>query len=178
MKLDKVNIDSTIKEYLGKLDSIKLPAPPNDVLLLMYSVKRKPLDSGPYLGVSFFEASNRILSDLVILFGVRQLLRKTLIGKVQLPFGEYEVALGVEGGNDLRATVGGRTLIGEAFNVAPSFFQTKKNSAIKKLKKRSADYRLLLFNSDAVNRPDSFLDKSEPSLLYLPVDVFRERSAG
>lgn len=177
MELDKVNIDPCIKEYLRKLDSIKLPASQNDILLLIYSMKREPLDSGPYPRVSFFEASNRILSDLVILFGVRQLLHKASVGNVQLPFSEYEVSLGVEGGNDLRASAGGQTLIGEAFNVAPSFFQSKKSSAIKKLKQQKADYRLVLFNSDAVQRPTNFLYRSETSMVYLPVDVIRERSA-
>lgn len=42
-------------------------------------------------------------------------------------------------------------LVGEAFNVAPSFFQGKKRSALKKLREQrdKATYRIIMLNSDA-----------------------------
>ncbi len=176
MKLNRTNIDKELNDYLRSVDSIELPAPRNDVLAFLHSLKRKALGSGPYPDVSLFEASNRILSDIIILFGVQRLLTNPSVGSVRLPFTEYEVSLGVEGGNDLVAVVGGSRLVGEAFNVAPSFFQRKKSSMIKKLRSQEeADYRLIIFNADAVKTPEYYIVKSEPSMLYLPVNVWVDR---
>jgi hypothetical protein len=123
--LNLANINEELTEYLSRVDAIKLPMPQGDVLAYITTLKRGVIDSGPYPSVSFFEASNRILSDMVILFGVKRLLTNPVVGNVRLPFTEYEVSFGVEAGNDLRAFVGGIHLIGEAFNVAPSFFNQR-----------------------------------------------------
>jgi len=175
MKLNLANAEKELSDYLRLVNSIKLPALHDDVLIFMHSLKRKRLGSGPYPDVSLFEASNRILSDMVILIGVRRLLTNPLVGDVRLPFTEYEIALGVEGGNDLTAIAGNCRLVGEAFNVAPSFFQSKKSSMINKLSPEKADYRLIIFNADAVKSPDNYIGKSEPSMLYLPVNIWVER---
>jgi hypothetical protein len=176
-KLDGVNVEQKISDYLESVNSIKLPAPHSDVLKFINSLKREPLSSGPYPDVSLFEVSNRILSDMVILFGVRLLLTNPSVSHVQLPFTEYEVKLGVEGGNDLKAIAGSCSLVGEAFNVARSFFQSKKSSTEKKLQSlKDAHYRLIIFNADAVKNPDYYIEKSEPSMLYLPVNIWVERN--
>lgn len=177
MRLDSKNIDREISHYLEAVNQIELPTPQEDVLAFIDSLKRKSLDSGPYPKVSLFEASNRIMSDLIVLFGVRQLVTQGAVGHTRLPFREYEVRLGVEGGSDLEAAAEGQRLIGEAFNVAPSFFQQKKRSMQKKLLQsvNRADYRLIIFNADAVKSPDHYIEKSEKDMLYLPVDVWAER---
>jgi hypothetical protein len=70
------------------------------------------------------------------------------------PFDTYLVEYGNddEQGFDIRASSGTATLIGEAFNVAPSFFQGKKSSMLKKLRQSTAraDFKLIMFNHDAV----------------------------
>jgi len=176
MKLNRANIEKEVKDYLRSVNSIKLPTPDKDVLTFINSLKREALGSGPYPDVSLFEASNRILSDLVVLLGVRQLLTNPSVGNVRLPFTEYKVALGVEGGNDLMAIAGTSRLVGEAFNVAPSFFQSKKSSMIKKLQSQEkSDYRLIIFNADAVKSPDYYIEKSKQSMLYLPVNIWVDR---
>jgi hypothetical protein len=78
------------------------------------------------------------LSDLVILYGVKWLLDNNTF-----PFESYTVEYGNENKNgfDICATGNGKTLIGEAFNVAQSFFQTKKSTMLKKLAKSTADYK-------------------------------------
>ncbi len=176
MKLNQTNIDRMLSDYLRSVNSINLPTPHNDVLGFISSLKREPLSTGPYPNVSLFEASNRILSDLVILFGVRRLLLNQAVGNVRLPFTEYEVALGVKGGHDLTATARNLHLVGEAFNVAPSFFQQKKSRMIKKLRSQErVDYRLIIFNVDAVKNPQHYIKISEPSMLYLLVDLWVDR---
>ena len=102
---------------------------------------------GPYPHVTMFEAANRIMSDLVILYGVQWLLNTAAF-----PFDSYTVEYGNENNNgfDVCATDLDKILIGEAFNVAPSFFQTKKASMLKKLAASTADYKIIMFNHDAV----------------------------
>ena len=89
------------------------------------------------------------MTDLVILKGM-----KWLLDFHSFPFEEYIVKYGNEDSNDhdINASNGGKLLVGEAFNVAPSFFQGKKNAMRKKLRsnKSGADYMIILANSDAV----------------------------
>jgi hypothetical protein len=169
--LNRFNVEQAWRAYLNEVNSLSATLPLGNVIASLYALKRTPLERGPYPGVSFFEASNRILSDVTILLGVRRLLANPVIGRVELPFDEYTVALGVESGYDLTADDGACRLVGEAFNVAPSFFQTKKSAMLKKLRMEDAAYRLVVFNADAVPRPEYYIAKSEPAMLYLPVDV-------
>jgi hypothetical protein len=118
---------------------------------LIEALKRNPLQHGPYPHVTLFEAANRIMSDLVILHGV-----KSLLASGAFPFDTYKVELGHENNNafDIMATNGQEELIGEAFNVSPSFFATKKNSALKKLRRPSTppDFTIVMFNCEAVSK--------------------------
>ena len=70
------------------------------------------------------------------------------------PFRAYTVEYGHgnEGAHDIVASEGGKALIGEVFNVAPSFFPIKKAAALKKLRasKVRANYKVILVNHDAV----------------------------
>lgn len=166
------NVDKRIEEYLKTIQGINLPLIQNDILKTIYSIKREPLGTGPYPEVSLFETANRIFSDLVILFGVRSLLTSPIVGDVSLPFREYSVALGVQGGNDLSASQNNSNLVGEAFHVAPSLFQTKKRLVMKKLRNKQATYRIILFNDNAVKNPKGYLEKSEPTMLYLPINIW------
>jgi hypothetical protein len=108
------------------------------------------------------------MSDLVILKGITWLLQKGVF-----PFSSYTVEFGNEDENgfDIQATSGNVTLVGEAFNVAPSFFQTKKSSALKKLKRDgyNASHRILMFNNDAVS--SSYVPKPEDGFYYVLVGV-------
>lgn len=179
MKLDKNNIAEELKDYLIKVNSIELPEwKEGDVLGSLLSLKRDLHGSGPYPDVSLFEASNRVFSDLVILFGVRKLLTNPPKYNFSLPFTEYKVKLGVTDGFDLEANLGRQRLIGEAFNVAPSFFQSKKRKMMKKLKEEKADYKLIIFNHDAPDKNEDkseyYVDKSKQSLFYLPINVGEE----
>jgi hypothetical protein len=171
MKLNRGNINEKVSAYLESIRSIALPVLSHDPLVAMHDVKREKLCTGPYPGVSLFEAANRVLSDLVILYGVKRLLEDPVIGSVRLPFIEYEVALGVKGGFDLRATANGYTLVGEAFNVARSFFSTKKSRTVRKLEEEKVDYRLIMFNAEAVKNAEAYMEESDPAMLYLPVET-------
>jgi hypothetical protein len=108
------------------------------------------------------------MTDLVILYGVRWLLKRAVF-----PFDSYLVEYGNDDkqGFDIRATSGGSTLIGEAFNVAPSFFQGKKGAMLKKLRQPAAkaDFKLIMFNHDAVT--PQYVPKTEEREFLVVVRV-------
>jgi len=149
-KLNLVNIDKAISDYKDSINSIPFSINSNDILSFLTSIKREKLKVGPYPEVSLFEAANRIMTDLTILFGVKYLLNGAIL---ELDFAEYTVEFGNENKNDhdLMACNGRKRLIGEAFNVSESYFYTKKSFALKKLNKsvETNQIKLLLFNSEA-----------------------------
>ena len=166
--LTSANVGNLLKLFSAQIDQIGHSIAGKTGLGLIETLKRERVGIGPYPDVTLFEAANRIMSDLVILHGVTWLLKEQAF-----PFAEYTVEFGNEDKNgfDIMAKSRGKTLVGEAFNVAPSFFQGKKLSALKKLRKNGtgADYRVLLINHDAVR--ETYLAKGERDLFYLFVNV-------
>lgn len=162
------NIDAITTDFCASLEVIGSSIQGKKGIPLFIALKREKLIGGPYPGVSLFEAANRIMSDLVILKGIAGLLKNNL-----LPFSSYTVEFGNENKNgfDIRASSGAVSLVGEAFNVAPSFFQTKKSSAIKKLRRDgiNATYRILMFNDDAVS--PSYEPTPEAGLHHILVNI-------
>jgi len=145
--LTRQNIEETISGYLELIEELGEEASAKRGLELLYAIKRDALPAGPYPGVTLFEAANRILTDLVVLYGVRWLLHEG-----PFRFEAFTVEYGHQNNNDfdIQATDGTALLIGEAFNVAPSFFGVKKSAMLKKLRGSQAQTKLLVFNSDAV----------------------------
>lgn len=166
--LTRDNIDSKLRNYAALVRVVRPPRRSLRGIELLRVLKREKLGAGPYPDVSMFEAANRIMSDLVMLHGVRWLLRER-----PFPFHSYEVEFGH--GNtaehDIVARSGGRVLIGEVFNVAPSYFNTKKGSALKKLRTSTlgADFRLLMCNHDAVTK--GYEPQPRPGEHFLFVDI-------
>ena len=154
--------------HLDSIDEIGSSVVGKRGMRLLESLKREQLDHGPYRGVTLFEAAYRIMSDMVILRGVHWLLKNR-----EFTFHEYTVELGNEDRNgfDIRASADGATLVGEAFNVAPSFYQIKKRSAVRKLiaKGHEANHRIVLVNSDAVT--SGYLPKFDPTVRMYTVDI-------
>ncbi len=150
------NIEDVIREFCAKITPLGASIQGKTGIDLLIALKREMVNAGPYPNVTLFEAANRIMSDMVILYGVAGLLKAGAY-----PFSEYLVEFGNEDRNgfDIRGLIDGclpsgetPTLAGEAFNVAPSFLQGKKSSALKKLQANAGDYsyRFILFNSDAL----------------------------
>jgi hypothetical protein len=147
--ITKSNVDDLIADYLALVETIGASVAGMSGLRLLRALKRDQVKVGPYPHVTLFEAANRIMTDMVILYGVQWILTTGAF-----PFETYNVEYGNEDshGFDLRASSNGRELVGEAFNVAPSFFQLKKTSMLKKLRapEVAADFRVLVFNEEAV----------------------------
>ena len=166
--LNESNIGVITADFYASLASIGESIRGKKGVPLFIALKREKLVGGPYPDVSLFEAANRIMSDLVILKGIAWLLQNNLF-----PFSSYTVEFGNEDENgfDIRASSGTASLVGEAFNVAPSFFQTKKGSALKKLRRdgSNATYRILMYNNDAVS--PNYSPKPEVGLHHILVGV-------
>ena len=124
-KLSIVNIDNAIFEYKKLLEDIPLTIEANSIFELLNILKRKKINKGHYPNVTLFECANRIMTDLVVLYGVRMLLNGEF---KEIDFKEYDVEFGIENKNshDITANDQNKNLKCEVFNVAGSFFQTKK----------------------------------------------------
>lgn len=170
-ELNILNIDKAIADYLELLKQVPVLVEADNVLSFLTKIKREKVNSGPYPHVTLFEAANRIMTDLTILYGIEELLKGTQFQ--ELKFNSYKVEFGNENYNcfDIEANEDGKELVGEAFNVAPSFFQGKKASALKKLRKSGDKNKiiLLLYNADAVGL--KYKATKEENVFHLPIKI-------
>ena len=63
--------DQCLSEYVQAIEDVGSTIPLLRGLSLISELKRCKTGSGPYPDVSLFESANRIMTDLVILHGVR-----------------------------------------------------------------------------------------------------------
>ena len=166
--LNSDNIDNAIEVYCKMIEDLGgLSSELRGIDFFTY-LKREPVGTGPYPECTMFEASNRIMTDLVILKGVRWLIQSS-----EIPFSEFNVEYGNSDKNphDITAEENGLTFCGEAFNVAPSFFMGKKTKSIKKLREKSADadYRFIVANLDAIE--ETYRPIEHKGEYYLFVDI-------
>ena len=163
------NVGTTLADYSATIVSVGDRIQGKFGLELLQEVKRTPTRTGPYPEVTLFEAANRIMTDLVILNGVKWLLQESVF-----PFSEYRVEYGNENysAHDLMAENEDERLVGEAFNVAPSFFQAKKAAMLRKLRmpENGERLKLILANADAVD--ESYRPKLRANEHMVLVDVF------
>lgn len=162
------NVDWLLSHYVTLIEAVGHPVAGLRGVRLLSALKREVVGAGPYPGVTLFEAANRIMTDLVMLHGVRWLLQHEVF-----PFRAYTVEYGHgnEGEHDVVASEGGKTMIGEVFNVSRSLFPLKKAKALKKLRasRVQADYRVILVNHDAVGT--SYVPKPREGEYYVFVNT-------
>ena len=171
--VDRGNIESYIAEYLRVLSSLPDRIEAERPYELLLRLKRAPVGCGPYPRVSIFETANRVFSDLTILFGVRTLFSIGTTEGMTFPFNSYSIALGTTSGCDLRADDGSNHLRGEAFNVAATFYQTKRAQALKRLRSdlSSSTHRVVVFNRDALPAVSSYAAKTDDGIVFIPVSL-------
>jgi hypothetical protein len=165
--IKKADTTKVLRDYIKSIRNVGSNLQASRGLSLIRELKRGKTGLGPYPRVSLFESANRIMTDLVILHGVKWLLANNELG-----FDSYAVEYGHENNNgyDLRAKRGRRTLIGEAFNVSPSFFQGKKAAMIRKLRiDKKATVKLILINHDSVAK--NYNPKPPAGMHFVFVDI-------
>jgi len=170
-ELDKNNIDNAILNYKILLKDFPTSITSKSPVELFKKIKRKKIKLGPYPNVTLFEAANRIMSDLTILLGIKKLLSGEI---AEMDFSKYLIELGSEDNNnfDITASNYEYDLIGEGFNVAKSFFGSKKSSALKKMRKYESNKNILLlliYNSDAISK--KYMPKPKENEFHLVVSL-------
>lgn len=175
--LHNENIDETIRLYEKKVTQIKHQIEGVSVYHFLLKIKREPIGLGPYPHVSLFESANRIMSDLVLLYGTKVLLRDRCVNNINLPFKEYSIILGHGHGDDLHARTNNYEIIGEAFNVAKTYFPVKVRNELQNMEKRRVTtkpnelMKIILFNKEATPNSEKLYLSSNHNLLYLPIDL-------
>jgi hypothetical protein len=169
--LTKANINEAISAYKDSINEMDKTITSDTVLELLYKLKRMKTGKGPYCGVSLFEAINRIMTDLVILNGIKYILTQN--DCPQLKFQEYHVDFGNSNTqeHDIIAEDNDKRLIGEAFNVSESLFNLKKRKSLKKLRNNPGkkDIILLLYNKDATKGKQPPANRNNE--YYIPIEV-------
>ena len=114
--------------YTKAIENTDFKIPTKATLEFMLWAKREKIRFGPYQNLTFFEISNRIYSDLVLLKAAQILFEEHHIKSIQLKMSNYS-------GSDLIVIdKDNKEIKGEAFNTAHSFFQIKMRKELKKLK--------------------------------------------
>jgi hypothetical protein len=175
--LNKQNIEETIEKYMGFVNEIEINVFENPVHFFDY-IKRGKIKNGPYPYVSPSEASNRILTDFVILFGIKMLLNNYI---PEINFSTYDVDYGNKNEQEHDIIVKdnlGIHLIGEAFNVSKSLLSDKKRKSVRKLEQNKKNLfnlwsrdiiTIIMYNSDVEDRNSHWILKN--NIYYLKVDV-------
>src|SRR5262245_4361489 len=87
--ISKMNVDQIITKYVASVERLGESIANLKGLSLLTALKREAVGMGPYPNVTLFEAANRIMTDLVILYGLRWLLNHR-----SFPFDSYTVEYG------------------------------------------------------------------------------------
>lgn len=140
--LSLTKLQAATSKYKKHLKKNNLLFHGKETLDIMLWAKREIISFGPYQNLTFFETSNRIYSDLVLLKAAAFIMKKKNVKSIQLNMGN-------KGGNDMTVIDdAGNVQIGEAFNTAISFFQIKFRSDLKKFSDGKIGY--IAFNESAL----------------------------
>ena len=162
------------EKYFSALKSYPIPKITDEnPLNIIYSTKQAKLETqiAIYKNISFFEAVNRIATDLVFWQGINKVLEKLSWDKIA----EIKYCLGNENSpnhGDFTILQNGEELEGEVFFAAPSYFPVKIRDTLTKWAKMKKELRYVLFNSDAVSEPDiEKLKKNNPQITFISVNL-------
>lgn len=151
-EFDLAGLNKECQEYFLELGS----NPPREIwadnIANYISKVKRPLEGqiGRYTGISFFEAINRIASDLILWYGleilINNILRTRQIDTVGLCLGNENVKdkgdfwIKMKGEQECRN--------GEAFNAATSFFRPKMSYTMGKWEKKEQPLHYIFCNAD------------------------------
>ena len=153
--------------YHNSVKNSNFCIPTDNTFLFMLSAKRDKITFGPYQNLSFFEISNRIYSDLVLLEAAKILFKEHKIKSIKLKMSNLS-------GNDLTIIdKDNNEIVGEAFNTAQSFFQIKMRSELKKYENNKIG--VMAFNSCALDDKNKvFLENKKmqyPQVLFIKCTI-------
>lgn len=151
-EFDLAGLNKECQEYFTALKN----HPPKEIwvdnIAEYISKVKRPLEDqiGRYKGVSFFEAINRIASDLILWYGleilINDILKTRQIDTVGLCLGNENVNdkgdfwINMDGGKGCHN--------GEAFNASASFFRPKMSYTMGKWEKKEQPLHYIFCNAD------------------------------
>jgi hypothetical protein len=143
--LSKQEFELAKESYLDLIEQNKYAIKKSDSIYeLITNIKRAPEKIGPYQNISFFEALNRIGSDLVLLSGATYLFDGGLKG---INPKSIHLRMGTTHGFDFEVnTKDGKLIYGEAYNAAESFCKEKMRQAIHKLIDKNGEEGIVFVN--------------------------------
>jgi hypothetical protein len=164
--LQKELVEAT-SVYNATIKNSNFTIPKLDTLEFMLWSKREKISFGPYQHLTFFEISNRIYSDLILLEAAQVLFQEHYIKSVRLKMSNHS-------GFDLTVIDKDNNQIdGEAFNTAISFFQIKMRSELKKFKDNKIG--IIAFNTCAINDKNKvFVERKKleyPKVLFVECKI-------
>ena len=170
--ITKADVDSFTRKYHEDLRNIPLHFSESNLLDFLNKLKRKKMSCGRYPNVSLFEAANRIMSDLVILGGLKMLFNN------QIPYlptlEQYNVDFGHS--NTQKHDIIGRDenfyFAAEAFNVSESFYNGKKSYTVRKFRNAEPkpSHSVIFCNADIHEGRDLDLYNENP-IRVIPVTI-------
>lgn len=153
--------------YKRAIENANFTIPKLDTLKLMLWAKREKINFGPYQNLTFYEISNRIYSDLILLEAAQILFKEHHIKSIHLKMSNHS-------GSDLKVIDIKNNLInGEAFNTAASFFQVKMRSELKKFKDNAVG--IIAYNESALSDKNKvFLERKKteyPNIVFVECKI-------
>jgi hypothetical protein len=155
-KLNINNIDKTIELYINSMREMDTCISAETVFELLRKIKRQPVTKGPYsgFGIALLEATNRMLNDLVILYGVKDLLR----GRYkEINFPEYVVNYGdnnVQDSYDIVAEYEDKKLVGIAFSTLQNILKHRRWKSRNRLIKNFDNdvFKIIMFDDYEITK--------------------------
>jgi len=165
--LSLTQLKAVSAKYKERLKETNLLFHGKETLNIMLWAKREVISFGPYQNLTFFEISNRIYSDLVLLEAAAIIFKRGNIKSIKLNMGN-------KAGNDMTIIDDlGNIQIGEAFNTAISFFQIKLRNDLKKFANGKSGY--IAFNKTALDEKNKeFYEKKKeanPNIDFIVCDI-------
>jgi len=154
-KINYNKLISLILEYEDYIDKSKFPKFPdiNKTIEVIEYFKRTKKSIGPYENITPLEAANRIATDMLVLYGIKQIVEGISNLKENAVI---SISLGTEQNQLGDFCINGQH--GEAFNVAESFFRQKLYKTIKKwdkiVDKHKIELTYILFNAEVLECED------------------------
>lgn len=153
--------------YTSAIENTDFKLPNLATIEFMLWAKREKINFGPYQNLTFFEISNRIYSDLVLLKAAQILFEEHHIKSIQLKMSNHA-------GNDLIVIdEDNKEIKGEAFNTAPSFFQIKMRKELDKFDNNTVG--IIAFNEMALSDKNRvYLERKKleyPQVLFVGCEI-------
>lgn len=165
INLDRNSLKSIYKNYKKLAEMLKQPISSKNVITDLLCIKRNEVNSGPYPHVSFFEAANRICSDLTLLHGCAKLFDEDKDNAIRY----FECCLGTKQGIDLIGKNDSNKILlrAEVFCTSEKFFKAKF------YKEKSKGCNVIVYQKLDSSSIHDFISKQK-CMKFFEVDIEKE----